>query len=111
MQNAIGTMDPYSSARGTGNLGRMVDVLSSMGYKTAAFSVDTTLVALAGSDFKISRVSIPSSSGFQQFNVAAESDSENKAIQKLNEGGGPQSSLYSQTWSDFFVSTTVIIAD
>ena len=105
VQAEIGRLDPFYKSAGTGVLGRISDVLNKNDFQVYSFSIDTSLVALAGKMENATKFSMNSKKGPQSFNPRSSSDDFVPAFLSLNNSTLLQSSIMSETWSSSLVST------
>ena len=109
VQAEIGRLDPFVVSGNTATLGRLADVLSSK-FNVNAFALDTSLVALEGSD-GTPKTAVNSAIGFQKFNPSASKyDIINSKLQWINGAHEASSNLFTQTWSSSLVSNCAVVS-
>ena len=101
MQRESKRIDPLDGNSGTGVLGRMTDVLNSLGHNVGAFSVDRYSVALVGtpglsdSPAIVNRNGVPDAYLYDVENIFP--NLHNKTLS--------QSPMFSETWSDALIKS------
>lgn len=94
-------IDPLNGNDGTGVLGRMTDVLNSLGHNVGAFSVDRYSVALVGSPGLSESPAIVSRNGIPDTYLY---DIES-TLPKLHNKTLAQSPMFGETWSDALIKS------
>jgi len=104
MQREAEEVDPFNTARGTGILGRMNDVLGKKGYRTGAIAIEKQSVALVGED---PNMLIVGRRGLDEFNPrpSINSDTMVNMIRDLNGATKEDSGFFAETWSSTLVDS------
>jgi len=102
MQKEAQQVDPFQRAPGTGVLGRMCDVLSTVGFSAQPVTIDDASVATVGVPGAGVDPLLVSSYGTKEFNAKPPSEAFNPRpyLDQLNDATELQSSLYGETWSN-----------
>lgn len=101
MQEEARKTDPFSTAPGTGVLGRMCDKLEDKGFSTQPITLNDASIAIMGVPEKAVDPLVMSSTGLLEFNPkpSQETFDPRQILDKLNDETELHSSLYGETWS------------
>eukprot|EP00549_Striatella_unipunctata_P022966 CAMPEP_0118696238 /NCGR_PEP_ID=MMETSP0800-20121206/13717_1 /TAXON_ID=210618 ORGANISM="Striatella unipunctata, Strain CCMP2910" /NCGR_SAMPLE_ID=MMETSP0800 /ASSEMBLY_ACC=CAM_ASM_000638 /LENGTH=328 /DNA_ID=CAMNT_0006595291 /DNA_START=174 /DNA_END=1160 /DNA_ORIENTATION=- len=99
MQAEIKRLDPLKEIRLTGPLGRMIDVLSSLGFPTRAVAIDTSTEALEGRVSVGAPVYSVDGDGVTPFNPFEAIGDMTTIVKELNGGTEADTNVYGEVWA------------
>lgn len=102
-QEELNIVDIWDSKDGRGVGGRMLDVLSTNGYKPGSISIAGISSVLRASEIS---QTVSDASGFRKFNPTSVFNSDiTDKVRELNDATSIKSSFYSETWSEALFQT------